>query len=371
MRTNERLLRWAIACVLLATLAPLPRPHAQAPAFHAPRGALRSLHAALRRGHARLAFYGASHTAADGYTHTIRTRLQARFGDGGPGLVSVAVPFPFHRQSTVRTARSTLVGTRIFGRDRRRDDYGPAGFFLEAPAAAEARIDTAEGVRFSRAKLLFRGAAPTMRIDGANADVRDWVEVADGPHRVELEVPAGTRIDGLVLERERGVVVDALGVPGARAADQELWRTRTLDTTLHERPLDLFALAYGTNESANARPPLETYREKLRATIAAWKRRAPRASCLLVGPGDWPTRRRDRSFGPRPRLQALVEAQREEARAAGCAFFDTFAFMGGEGSMVRWVAEGLGDSDHVHFTPEGHERVGAAIADALIAGVSP
>lgn len=376
----------ALACVVVGLgLAPDVATRAQPHAFDAPPGSLAHLHAALARGRARLAFYGASHTAADGYTHQVRERLQSRFGDGGPGLVSVATPFPFHRQQTVRTRPSALVGRRIFGPERRRDDYGPAGFFLEAPstngtnatneatsvAAATASLETAPGARFSRVRVLYRGAAPMLSVDGRALDAAldpGGAEVVDGPHRVDLEVPAGTRVLGLVLERERGVVVDALGVPGARLADQNLWIPRTLDSTLRERPLDLFALAYGTNESANARPPIDVYRRDLRELLAQWKRRAPAASCLLVGPGDWPLRRGER-FVPRPRLQAIVEAQREEARAAGCAFFDTFGFMGGYGSMVRWVAEGLGDPDHVHFTDAGHRRVGDAIADALLVGM--
>jgi lysophospholipase L1-like esterase len=385
------------ASLTLAAVASKPPARAQSvateppvtPSIDVPPGSFARLHAALARGRARIAFYGASHTAADGYTHRIRERLQRRFGDGGPGLVSVATPFPFHRQQTVRTGPSALVGRRIFGSERRRDDYGPAGFFLEAPpstdssmngsstngssnvAAATAAVEAAVGVRFSRVRVLYRGAAPTVRVDGRALGAaldRDGAEVADGPHRVELDVPVGTRVLGLVLERERGVVVDALGVPGARVADQNLWVTGTLDATLRERPLDLVALAYGTNESANARPPIDVYRRELRAILTQWKRRAPTASCLLIGPGDWPQRRGPR-FVPRPRLRAIVEAQREEARAAGCAFFDTFAFMGGDGSMVRWVAEELGDPDHVHFTDAGHRRVGDAIADALLGGM--
>lgn len=351
------------------------RAQSQPNVWEAPNGALAHLHAALVRGQARLAFYGASHTAADGFTHQIRTRLQARFGDGGPGLVSVATPFPFHRQQTVRTAPSALVGRRIFGTMRRRDDHGPAGYFLEAPASAtpptgptRASLETAEGVRFSRTRLFFRGPVPTLRVDGHPHDPSGTIEVSDGAHRVELDVPSGTRVFGLVLERERGVVVDTLGVPGARAADQNLWITTTLDASLRERPIDLFALAYGTNESANARPSIDVYRRELRTILTRWKRRAPRASCLLIGPGDWPNRRGER-YAPRPRLRAIVEAQREEARAAGCAFFDTLTFMGGEGSMVRWVADGLGDADHVHFTDAGHRRVGDAIADVLVAGI--
>ena len=107
-------------------------------------------------------------------------------------------------------------------------------------------------------------------------------------------------------------------------------------------------------------------RERLREVIGRWKRRAPATSCLLVGPGDWPRERRDGTLRTRPRLEGIVQAQRVEADVAGCAFFDTLAWMGGPLSMERWMAEGLALGDRVHLTDAGYERLGDALAARIL-----
>ena len=43
--------------------------------------------------------------------------------------------------------------------------------------------------------------------------------------------------------------------------------------------------------------------------------------------------------------------------------------MGGEGSMARWVEEGLADADHVHFTERGYARLGRALYAFLVDGM--
>ncbi len=66
----------------------------------------------------------------------------------------------------------------------------------------------------------------------------------------------------------------------------------------------------------------------------------------------------------------IVAAQREVAEQAGCAFFDTFSAMGGEGAMGRWYKSKprLGWGDYRHATPAGYEVVGNMIYKALMAG---
>ena len=97
---------------------------------------------------------------------------------------------------------------------------------------------------------------------------------------------------------------------------------------------------------------------------------APQADCLLMGPGDFPQKGEDGVYGPRESTSAILRAQREIALAHGCAFWDLRAFMGGEGSMVDWVAATppMAKSDHIHFTRRGYVRVGMGLVDAMMAG---
>jgi hypothetical protein len=68
----------------------------------------------------------------------------------------------------------------------------------------------------------------------------------------------------------------------------------------------------------------------------------------------------------------LVAAQRRAAREAGCAFFDTFAAMGGEGAAGRWLQSSpqLMTSDLTHPTRRGSDRLARLLVRALVEQLS-
>lgn len=342
---------------------------------------LAAFHRALRRSgerRARVVVHGASHTAGDEYTSELRRRLQARYGDAGPGWVLPASPFPYYHHARVEIAAHGWRGLKVRGRDRVRTEYGYAGFAVEG-VTATSRLVSEVPVDHIEVHYLGRGGGGTIHLDTEHGELGSIdTSQTRGPQRrvFELDAPARelstrlegglVRIFGIVLEKsEHGVTVDAFGVPGARVWDQVPWRARSIRTQIQTRPPDLWALAYGTNESAMNRVSIREYRRRLDVAVRRWKGWAPRASCMLIGPGEWPKRTR-RGWVARPRTREIIAAQREVATAHGCAFFDTFAMMGGEGSMHRWVAEGLAIGDHVHFTEEGYRRMGAALHRALM-----
>src|SRR5690606_26662495 len=126
-------------------------------------------------------------------------------------------------------------------------------------------------------------------------------------------------------------------------------------------------LAYGTNETTDVGQRIELYEEQLGEVLDRLRRIAPNASCLLIGPGDFP-RRKGEQWLPRPRLLDIIDIQRRIAFAKGCGFWDTYAFMGGADSMDRWVRAypAMASTDHIHLTPRGYVRMGMALGDALL-----
>jgi lysophospholipase L1-like esterase len=165
-----------------------------------------------------------------------------------------------------------------------------------------------------------------------------------------------------------GVVVDTLGVPGARARSHLFWEPTLFREHVRRRAPDLWVLAYGTNEATDVAQPIEEYGERLRQVIANLRAAAPTASCLLVGPTDFPERTKKRTYQVRERNVQIDQAQRAIAAAAGCAFFDTMAAMGGPLSMVTWAKRTppLAARDMIHLTREGYTILGDAIADAIL-----
>ncbi|MDH5674549.1 MAG: GDSL-type esterase/lipase family protein [Myxococcales bacterium] len=363
-------------------------------------GALSGFHAALGRaergeGQARIAFYGASHVASDMFTGLLRQRLQARFGEAGPGFVLPAKPWRWYRHGGIKIERSRFFeGARVRARAPKDDRYGLAGVALDAAADKYARglISTRasgglEGTA-SHFELYYmmqpEGGTFSVFIDGKREknlrtkadEMRPAYvefEVAEGHHSFELRTHGNgpVRVYGVAIERKRpGVILDTLGIPGSRARYHLHWDDAVYREQLARRRPDLVVLAYGTNESGDDDVPIERYEARLRSVLQRIGEVVPEASCLLVGPSDRPVRGDDGSVERRPRTGQLVESQRKLATEMGCGFFDLVEFMGGEMSMLRWIAAKppLGAPDHVHFTRRGYERLGEVLYGALMAG---
>ncbi|MFK7998822.1 MAG: GDSL-type esterase/lipase family protein [Polyangiales bacterium] len=343
---------------------------------------LGGFHRALRQAEqrpVRVGVYGASHTANDEYTRVLRASLQRRFGDGGLGWFLPSSPFAFYARDGVELSGHGWTGHRVRGRERRRDDYGLAGFFLNTEQGASSRVLLPSHGAQSLALSYLQQPGGGRLVVSWGDEVRQ-VETS-GPRRtltvtlteslgdareLELTATGRVRVFGLDMGHAVGVTVDAFGVPGTRAGDQIPWRERSLVRSQRSRPFDLVVLAYGTNESA--RRERDSERGALQRVVRGWRARAPNAACLLVGPGEWPRRRRGQ-WRPRPRMLEVIAEQRRVAAEEGCAFFDVYTWMGGEGSMSRWVEQGLALEDHVHFTSRGYARLGSALYAFVVDGM--
>ena len=66
-------------------------------------------------------------------------------------------------------------------------------------------------------------------------------------------------------------------------------------------------------------------------------------------------------------LEKMVRLQREVAEEQGCAFWDAWRAMGGEGAFARWLAQEppLAWTDLMHLSDEGLEIMGDSFADAV------
>lgn len=381
--------------------APAPMPGAFVPIIEAAPGeALASFHAALRRlergeepdGKVRVAMYGASGTAADLSVGYVRTYLQARFGDGGPGFVPLVPLSRWYRHNEVRVEASS--GWRKehaqISRGRQDGHYGLLGASFTATASRrwaevrpKERSSSCEGLAHVDLYYLRQpgGGSFRVRVDGGSPQTVSTaadelgpgyhpMELPPGPHTLRIETidDAEVRVFGVVLERpEPGVVVDVLGIDGTRGRNHLTWNEALWVDNLKRRAFDLYTLSYGTNESVDDDLSIPLYAEDLRAQLRRFARALPEASCLVLGPVDFPVLEGDQVL-PRPLLRQIIEVQRQVAAEEGCGFWDGIAFMGGELSMPAWVdAEPpLARRDHLHFTRWGAARKGMALADALM-----
>ncbi|HEY8430267.1 MAG TPA: GDSL-type esterase/lipase family protein [Sandaracinaceae bacterium] len=357
--------------------------------------ALAPLYRALRRaeageGQARILFYGASHVAADYFTNVVRTRLQERFGDAGHGFILPARPWRYYRHLGGVSVESSRrwEARRITASSREVEPLGLAGVAVESSSPTDwGRIDTGSQTA-SRFEIFYwrqpRGGAFDVYLDGrrvrristaAEEPGPDYAVVTaeDARHVLEVRVRGNgpVRLFGVSIEREvPGVIVDTLGINGARASSHLLWDEALHTEHLRRRAPDLVVLAYGTNESGDDDHPIEDYEATLRSVVARVRGTVPDAACMLIGPSDRPLRQPDGAFVERPRTQQIIEVQRRVSRDFGCAFFDLVAFGGGPLHMVQWAAAEppFAQTDYVHYTARGYLRLGEVLHAAIMRG---
>jgi lysophospholipase L1-like esterase len=352
--------------------------------------------AGLDDGHAhddvRILQYGDSHTASDLGVAVFRRALQARFGEGGRGFVSIGKPWKGYGQDGIRGGMTReFEATKVkFHKDRSFTGidgcYGLLGVGIET-ARAGARAWTDVAARSSRIELDYgqdpHGGSFDVYIDGARAGrvatrtargSSGWFsfDVADTTHQIELRAVGDgeVRVFGMTLDRsEAGVVVDALGINGAQIFTPLRWNEAHFTDQLRHASPALVVVAYGTNEALEPGLGDTEYERKLVDFLGRIARATPSASCILLGPPDLARHTPEQDdWHSLPRLAEIVAVQRKVAEAAGCAFYDQQEAMGGAGSIVSWAAEPepRAQRDRVHLTRTGYAQVATSFAGDLV-----
>ena len=219
--------------------------------------------------------------------------------------------------------------------------------------------------------------------------------------------------------------IDILGVSGTTIEHPLRKDDGAPLTWLTERAPDVVIVWFGSN-SAVAEPfSAAAYGERYRQLLARVHKAAPDAVVLGVGPPDlmkrpkdcatWSKKKRRRlrpderaelmrfvcapttavvrekgkpakypasgirteaawqrwldTCGPKPlpTIAQLTDVEKHAVLEGGGLFFDTLAFMGGEGSMHGYVCHEpqWGAFDHIHFTPDGQAVLAAAVWSAI------
>lgn len=390
--------------------------------------AMRTFHSALRhaldgQGQVRVAWWGASHTAADLWSGHVRRVLQDRYGEAGHGFL---LPFRWHggyrhQDVNIRSSRGWKTHRHKLLNPVPIGDYGYGGVAISSNDPTQwfevaTTLDNKHGRRAATFEVWMRraptGGTLVVEVDGATYELASSgrskhqrkrrarksrrtskrkqssasapqlhvdedvlfyrFELADRRHKIRAR-PKGNGdvlLYGVVLQRENpGVIVDQMGIPGMRGKIHLHWRESTWRAQLRRRDPHLVILAYGTNAAGDKGAPIWRFRQKWRRVLERLRAATPTASCLLVGPTDRPLR--PDALGNRahrPRIDAVIRAQKRVAAEYGCGFWDAFDAMGGRGSMKRWVHFGLGRRDYVHLSAKGYELKAERFLSALVPG---
>jgi lysophospholipase L1-like esterase len=333
--------------------------------------------------------WGDSVIALDGIPGAIRQRMQARFGDSGHGFHLMAPPNTSYRHDQVKFSHNDGWEQCFIIQNCKRDGrYGLGGATFWSYGGAQSEFEphperSAGTVTGFEVWYLAqpRGGNLWMRVDKEEPVIVDtaseqtedrWhhFELEEGPHELTVRANPGgqTRVYGVTLERdEPGVVWDGLALVGAFTRRLANYDEQHLREQLGHRQADLAVFMFGGNDMIRESLTEAQYEGEYREVLQLVKRAKPDIACLVMAPLDHGVRQGVRIVS-KPIVPMLVAAQRSAAKAEGCAFFDTYAAMGGEGSAGRWYRQEprLIGGDLGHATMSGHVVIGEMFYRALL-----
>jgi lysophospholipase L1-like esterase len=344
----------------------------------------------------RITHLGDSSIGHDGLPHSIRTRMQDRFGDGGAGFVLIdraSVNSNYGTKVATHATTTTWQACMLTNLCKRDGHYGLGGHTFWASADASSTISTqskgAYGTTASHIELWYlaqpRGGRIKLKVDKAEPEVVTtladapedrWhvIDVEPGPHRITVSAAGGgqARAYGLVLETDGpGVVWESVSMIGAFTKRLNGFDTEHIAGQVAHRSADLLVLNFGGNDLrrlvGNSLSP-EEYEQEYGEALDRLKAKRPEQPCLVVGVID---HGKSGSFTVAPEVvDTMIATQRKIAFDHGCAFFDTVAAMGGAGSLRKWRerSPSLAEPDLKHLNNRGRDVMGKLMYQALVAG---
>ena len=340
----------------------------------------------------RVVHWGDSVIGLDGIPGAIRARMQARFGDSGHGFHLMAPPNTSYRHAQVKYDHNEQWELCFIIQNCKKDGrYGLGGSTSWSYGGAESRFrphpERSSGTvsSFELSYLAHpKGGKLWLRVDReepvvistqADAIEERWHRIEfeePGDHELRVRANAGgqSRVYGVALERDvPGVVWDSSALVGAFTKRMLNYDEQHLREQLEHRGTSLAVLMFGGNDMIRESLTQAAFEAEYREVLQRIKAAKPDIACLVMAPLDHGLRKGARIVS-KEIVPVMVAAQRAAAEAEGCAFFDTYQAMGGEGSAGRWYKQEprLMGGDLGHATMKGHVVIGEMLYRALLRG---
>ena len=355
--------------------------------FHA---ALRDLEKGARKSHVRVTWFGDSHGQADFWSGALRDALQKRFGKAGPGFVHIGWKNYRHDGVKISVEKKWQVKPKAPSAPSKSEDgvFGLGGVLTSSFAGVgRAYVQVSDEQLEGKLTwdLCYRLHSPDEQFQvtldtGSKKSVgvtktepmnqlQHLLLSTTGRDRITVSPTRGTPdFCGVIIERDPaeqvGVIVDTLGINGARLSTPLGWDEMSFGAEFVRRKPSLVILEYGTNESGDATVDPAKYTTRVVKLMERMHKFVPDTDCLVLAPTDR-TETRERT----PRVRDAIQ---KGAQEAGCSFWDTYTYMGGDGSIRIWANEDRprATKDGIHLTQRGYRELGEALAAHVLKGLS-
>ena len=350
------------------------------------RNALGNFLLALQRvrpdgGTLRIAFYGDSFIEGDVFCGSFRDTLQSIYGGRGVGFVPITSNVTGFRNTIKHKFENWETSSLV---NKTSDaEPGPAGFTFIPLAGnfVEYRPSRQRYLReFDKVMLYYKNidsAVLEFRIDTVSAseqlkrsgNLQQWRYRRPGARLAQFRFPRydSLWVYGASFESDGGVYVDNFSIRGNSGLNLNRISSSMYRQFDQFRNYKLIIMQFGLNLAVEENLNYEAYVRRMVRVINGMKAAFPKASFLLLSVSDR-SENVDGKFQTMPSIPVMRDAQRTIAQECGIAFWDMFAAMGGEDSMVRYVnaKPALGARDFTHLTFRGGRKLAGHLVRSLL-----
>lgn len=345
-------------------------------------------HARANKRIIRILHYGDSQIEMDRLSANLREYFQTLFGGGGPGMLPAIQTIP----SAVVSQRATgdFTAYAAYGDAGERTSSGNYGIMAKNyHMASSAVVNIYASKHHAARERVKRFSSVKLLINDRNGKFKAQIQAKGNERKYELEssgkgvqllqcqldteataltlrMSGNSDIYGIMVDDGYGVNVDNFPLRGCSGTIF----TRIKDTLLQRcyelSDVGIILLQFGGNSvpSLYNEASIKKFKDATSDQIRYIRTLYPKAVVVYIGPSDMSTRKGG-SLRTYPCLPDLITALKEAAHENGAAYWDLYAAMGGENSMIQWVKSGLAGPDYVHFTPKGAEIMGDIMAKSF------
>jgi hypothetical protein len=325
----------------------------------------------------RIAYFGDSMIEGDLLTQTLRKLLQKEFGGNGVGFVPITSPVAGFRQTAVTEFSKGWIDDNFKeGKNNRLFLSGHS--FHTNGAWVQIRDVTlpANSVPLEKSLLCGKAAQPIP----VSVNNKSIVVNPEQPfNRIVIDSDKATSVKlslandqlpvyGISFESESGVFVDNFSFRGITGIEYARIDSVSLRSIADNNPYDLIVFQYGVNLLFRPNDKnFSWYSKAMLPVIRKMKNCFPESNFLLISTADRAFRYNG-EYKTAVGMDSLIKVQAELAYQTNSIFYNQYATMGGENSIVEWakMKPSLANQDYVHPNHRGAEVLAGYFFEALM-----
>lgn len=338
----------------------------------------------------RVGYWGDSMIEGDLISMTLRRKLQKEFGGKGVGFVPVISYTAGFRRTVNHNFGGGWRYYSLVKTPKKKDaPYGISGEYAMATVDSNGTKAWVEwkspknAEKWSRIRFFYgKGDGKTQlsvkhnyRTD-SNIVLKDtsafnqlsWNDTGITRFKINLLKAGQTPLFGVSLESGDGIWVDNFNLRGNSGMPMNKIPYEVMRGFDKSLGYDLIILQFGSNVVSEKTTKYQWYETAMLRVVRHYQHCFPKASILILGLGDKSYKNADGEMVTNPSVKRVLKTQYKIAMKTGVAFYNIFAAMGGEGSMVEWAEaeKPLANKDYTHFNFRGAETVGSLLYTFLM-----